>query len=113
MGFSVPPRLRLERWAFTPPFHPYRRALRTGGGLFSVALSVERDLRPFLPRVSNPAIAEKVTRHRALWSSDFPPPAEAEGDPPPFQSRLQLTGESAQCKEKRAHLGVCFRFGCV
>ena len=25
MGFSVPPRLRLERWALTPPFHPYRR----------------------------------------------------------------------------------------
>src|SRR5262249_45763416 len=24
-GFSVPPRLRLERWALTPPFHPYRR----------------------------------------------------------------------------------------
>jgi len=25
MGFSVPPRLRLERWALTPPFHPYPR----------------------------------------------------------------------------------------
>jgi hypothetical protein len=24
MGFSVPPRLLLERWALTPPFHPYR-----------------------------------------------------------------------------------------
>ena len=23
MGFSVPPRSRLERWALTPPFHPY------------------------------------------------------------------------------------------
>ena len=23
MGFSVPPRLRSERWALTPPFHPY------------------------------------------------------------------------------------------
>jgi len=23
-GFSVPPRLRSERWALTPPFHPYR-----------------------------------------------------------------------------------------
>jgi len=39
MGFSVPPRLRLERWAFTPPFHPYP-ALKERGGLFSVALSV-------------------------------------------------------------------------
>ena len=33
MGFSVPPRLRLERWALTPPFHPYRRLLRSAGGL--------------------------------------------------------------------------------
>ena len=40
MGFSVPPRLRLERWALTPPFHPYRRFSRTTGGIFSVALSV-------------------------------------------------------------------------
>jgi hypothetical protein len=46
MGFSVPPRLRLERWALTPPFHPClfessNRSLRGRiGGLFSVALSV-------------------------------------------------------------------------
>ena len=39
MGFSVPPRLRLGRWALTPPFHPYPRS-RSRGGLFSVALSV-------------------------------------------------------------------------
>ena len=40
MGFSVPPRLRLERWALTPPFHPYPRLFRSAGGLVSVALSV-------------------------------------------------------------------------
>src|SRR6266478_1227117 len=42
MGFSVPPRLRLERWALTPPFHPYRPQLVRArvGGLFSVALSI-------------------------------------------------------------------------
>jgi len=40
MGFSVPPRLRLERWALTPPFHPYPALLRERGGIFSVALSV-------------------------------------------------------------------------
>jgi len=39
MGFSVPPRLRSERWALTPPFHPYHSETQNGG-LFSVALSV-------------------------------------------------------------------------
>lgn len=57
-GFAVPPLLPTERWALTPPFHPYQMSLplldvpevflgpvteaeRTGG-LFSVALSVAR-----------------------------------------------------------------------
>ena len=40
MGFSVPPCLRLERWALTPPFHPYPALLPGPGGIFSVALSV-------------------------------------------------------------------------
>ena len=30
----------MERWALTPPFHPYPDLLRNPGGLFSVALSV-------------------------------------------------------------------------
>ena len=64
MGFAVPPALPRARWALTPPFHPYRRRrLRASdGGLFSVALS-----SAFPP--------PGVTRHRALWSSDFPPVA--------------------------------------
>ena len=33
MGFSVPPRLRLERCALTAPFHPYPHLLRNAGGL--------------------------------------------------------------------------------
>ena len=40
MGFSMPPHLRLERWALTPPFHPYPALLPGPGGIFSVALSV-------------------------------------------------------------------------
>ena len=40
MGFSVPPRLRSERWALTPPFHPYPALSPGPGGIFSVALSV-------------------------------------------------------------------------
>ena len=52
MGFSVPPRLRLERWALTPPFHPYRRTSRPGGGL-SFCGTVRRDAsRRRRPRVS-------------------------------------------------------------
>ena len=56
-GFAVPAALLPPRWALTPPFHPYLRAnhadipevflrsatgLRSGGGIFSVALSVNR-----------------------------------------------------------------------
>ena len=75
MGFSVPRRLLFERWALTPPFHPYPLARLRGqrGGMFSVALSVEKVFRPLLPGVSR-SIQTRVTRHHALWSSDFPPP---------------------------------------
>ena len=47
------------RWSLTPPFHPCRVPFGTLGGLFSVALSVA-SRRP------------AVSRHSALWSSDFP-----------------------------------------
>jgi len=43
------------------------------GGLFSVALAVGDALKRRPPRASRPE--ERVTRHRALRSSDFPPPA--------------------------------------
>jgi hypothetical protein len=55
-GFALPPPLLPERWALTPPFHPYLRrdpledipkvflraitGIRHAGGIFSVALSV-------------------------------------------------------------------------
>src|SRR5262249_53759892 len=86
MGFSVPPRLRLERWALTPPFHPYRHFLRNAGGIFSVALSVGPP-RSVASRVYPRML--RVTRHRALWCSDFPPPPNFfEGsDSPPFQNQ--------------------------
>ena len=56
-GFAMPATLLPPRWALTPPFHPYLRAnhedipkvflraiteCRTAGGIFSVALSVNR-----------------------------------------------------------------------
>ena len=58
MGFTLPSLLPVTRCALTAPFHPY---LAMRGGIFSVALSVGSPL----PR---------VTRHTALWSSDFPRP---------------------------------------
>jgi len=50
----------VTRCALTAPFHPYRSAEAEVGGLFSVALSL-----------GSPPPG--VTRHAALWSSDFPP----------------------------------------
>src|SRR6266481_2994952 len=56
-GFAMPAPLLAPRWALAPPFHPYLRAnhedipkvflraitgCRTAGGIFSVALSVNR-----------------------------------------------------------------------
>jgi hypothetical protein len=40
VGFAMPPALRRERWALTPPFHPYRRRLPGAGGSLSVVLSL-------------------------------------------------------------------------
>jgi hypothetical protein len=51
VGFTLPRLLPGARWALTPPFHPYRHAMRRAGGLLSVALSL---------RSPSPG----VTRHR-------------------------------------------------
>ncbi len=64
-GFALPPPLLSERWALTPPFHPYLRrvpfedipkvflraitGIRSAGGIFSVALSVNSSLTLPLP----------------------------------------------------------------
>ena len=61
VGFTLPPVLPPARCALTAPFHPCLASSRTGGGLFSVALSVGS--RP-----------PGVTWHPALRSPDFPPP---------------------------------------
>lgn len=53
----MPHVLPRERWAFTPPFHPY--LVHALGGLFSV----ERVRHRCLPG---------VTWNPALWSPDFP-----------------------------------------
>ncbi len=86
MGFSVPPRLLLERWAFTPPFHPYRRLAPT-----AVYFLWHYPSKGFKPSPACIPGQTGVTRHRALRSSDFPPPACAGSDPPPFQNHPHPT----------------------
>jgi len=61
-----------RRCALTAPFHPYlslhprKGGCEAIGGVFSVALSV-----------GSPRLA--VSKHPALWCSDFPPPAPSSG----------------------------------
>ena len=83
MGFSVPRCLRSARCALTAPFHPYP-------GLAPVAVCSlwHCPLGRLAP--SPPACIAGltgVTRHRALWCSDFPPSTHVESDPPPSQNR--------------------------
>ena len=90
MGFTVPPRLRLARWALTPPFHPCLD--RSRGGLFSVALSVSHSrkwaarvypgvgpglrgiapcgVRTFLPRQMPRAILRPSKVGRVYWMKE-------------------------------------------
>ncbi len=99
MGFSVPCRLRFTRCALTAPFHPYPGFLRNLGGLFSVPLSVEKFFN--FPPACIPAMQAWVTRHRALWSSDFPPLTCARSDSPPFQNRGNYREETLRSKRRK------------
>jgi hypothetical protein len=88
MGFSVPPGLRPERWALTPPFHPCRAHASTRAAVCFLWHCPSGCLTAPLPAcIRTPW--HPVTRHRALWCSDFPPPPSCPGesDPPPFQNR--------------------------
>lgn len=76
-GFTVPLPLPEERWALTPPFHPYPLGRSRSGGLFSVALSVGLPL---------PA----VSRLAALWSPDFPLRRSAQRLPGPLHPNCSL-----------------------
>ena len=70
MGFAVRLLLPGARCALTAPFHPCLCPGKTRaiGGLLSAALSVT-------------SRCPGVTRHPALWSSDFPPLGEFPGTP--------------------------------
>ncbi len=62
VGFSLPLRLPATRCALTAPFHPYLRARKPAGGIFSVALIRRTSFEPAPPAVN---------RHAALWRPDF------------------------------------------
>ncbi len=49
VGFTLPNLLPNSRCALTAPFHPYRDAYASHGGLFSVALAVGFDTPQALP----------------------------------------------------------------
>src|SRR5438105_4260643 len=53
MGFSLPPRLLSERWALTPPFHPYRRHT-VSAAVYFLWHCPSKSLAAFLPRLSHP-----------------------------------------------------------
>src|SRR5438309_2264397 len=96
MGFSVPPRLRLERWALTPPFHPYPACnfkLKSQARRFLFCGTVRRDAsRHRLPRVSR-SPPSFVSSHRLRGIAPFgvrtflPPEINRGSDSPPFQNR--------------------------
>ena len=78
VGFAMRPPSPEARCALTAPFHPYLCSLSEAiGGLLSAALSVGFR-RP------------GVTRHPALWSSDFPPRGRSRGPLGDPHSRVPL-----------------------
>jgi len=93
-GFAMPATLLPPRWALTPPFHPYLRAnhadipkvflrsatgLRSAGGIFSVALSVNRpDQVGKAPLALPGALPTPLSRFRC---PDFPPARSACANP--------------------------------
>ena len=82
-----------SRGALLPHLFTLTRTVSGPGGLFSVALSVGRSSnRPpaCILQYCLLAKAAEVTRHRALRCSDFPPPACAGSDPPPFQNHPNI-----------------------
>ena len=104
VGFTMRALLPAPRCALTAPFHPCRRPDPRGlgrlGGLLSVALSL-----------GSPPPG--VTRHPALWSSDFPLPgrlARAATTRPapagPRPPRVRSSGASVKSGVPRQARGV-------
>jgi hypothetical protein len=73
-----------SRGALLPHLFTITPTPKCRGCLFSVALSVGNSLD--FPPAYIPAARARVTRHRALWCSDFPLLTRAKSDSPPFQN---------------------------
>ena len=88
-GFSVPPCSHRTRWALTPPFHPYHHDLTAAVRRYVLCGTFRRRNLTVPPpeRIPGPT---GVARRRALRSSDFPPPAFARSDSPPFRNAPTL-----------------------
>ena len=72
-------------------FSPLLRRRHSPAGRSVFCGTIRRDdSHRHLPCVSRGS-RYRVTWHRALWSSDFPPPTRVESDPPPFQNQRQVT----------------------
>jgi hypothetical protein len=110
MGFSVPPRLRLERWALTPPFHPYPHLFRNAGGLSFCGTIRWPASRQNRPRVSQLAFLRRRLRLRGIAPygvRTFLPPELLRGsDPPPFQNQPHHNPYGVHYQERTASEAV-------
>ena len=107
MGFSVPRRLRFARCALTAPFHHHRQF--APAAVYFLWHFPSRGLSP--ARVYRPrGLSREVTRHRALWCSDFPLPARAGSDSPPFQNRRHHNALILKNQGERGRYAGCINF---
>jgi hypothetical protein len=107
MGFSVPRRFLGERWSLTPPFHPYRGCVAEAEAVCFLWHSPSECLQAFRPCLSRTSSFDRhprVTRHRALWSSDFPPRHRRSGSGAilrPFQNPRYTIADARPCATER------------
>ena len=73
MGFSVPRRLLFERWALTPPFHPYLEPAYAGPRRYILCGTIRQRALKRAARMYSRSLG--ITWRRALRCSDFPLPA--------------------------------------
>ena len=103
MGFAVPRCFRFERWSLTPPFHPY--PILANRAVSSLWHFPSGRLTASPPACISRTNRSKVTRHRALRCSDFPPPFSCYqngSDPPPFQNRPHYTRKINRSNDGKA-----------